>query len=108
MANELNFNSLKLALKSIEEGFATQPKTELEKGGIIQRFEYTFELCWKSIRKLLIEMGRQDVSSNFRPLFRDALEENLIDDIMVLFYCSSKNLTFTRNTKRLIYHLKLT
>jgi len=41
-------------------------------------------------------------------LFRDALEENLIDDIMVLFYCSSKNLTFTRNTKRLIYHLKLT
>ena len=74
---------------------------KIEKDGTIQRFEYTFELCWKSIRKLLLELGRQDVSSSPNPLFRDAHAEGLIKDIQIWFaYIDARNRTsYTYNQK---------
>tara|TARA_Y100000590_G_C15732923_1_gene1017659 strand:+ start:104 stop:508 length:405 start_codon:yes stop_codon:yes gene_type:complete len=75
----INFEPLEKALKSLKDGLSESIQTDLQRDGIIQRFEYTFELSWKSIRSLLIALGRNEVSSSPRPLFRDALEENLID-----------------------------
>ena len=62
--------------------------------GVIQRFEYTFELCWKSIRRALLFLGRSDVSGSPRPLFRDALEEQFIQDVEPWFgYLEARNTT---------------
>ncbi len=44
------------ALDSLKRGYIEQP-TELERDGLIQRFEYTLELCWKSSKKVLYLNG---------------------------------------------------
>ena len=78
---DIDFSSLEKAIVSLRQALERPPKNDLERDGVIQRFEYTFELCWKYIRRLLLAMGRSDVSSSPRPLFRDALEEHWILDI---------------------------
>ena len=90
----IDFSSLEDALKSFEEAMVSPPKSELERDGVIQRFEYTFELCWKSIRKLLLEQGRSEVSSSPKPLFRDAMQEHLIKDLDTWFsFIDARNRT---------------
>lgn len=92
--NKIDFSSLEDALKSFEEAISSPPKSELERDGVIQRFEYTFELCWKSIRKILLELGRSEVSSSPKPLFRDAFQEHLIDNIDIWFsFIDARNRT---------------
>lgn len=92
--SNIDFHALENALETFKEAIDSLPSSQLEKDGTIQRFEYTFELCWKSIRKLLLELGRQDVSSSPKPLFRDAHEEGLIKDINVWFrYIDARNRT---------------
>jgi hypothetical protein len=75
-----DFTPFERALRSLQAAQSQPPRNDLERDGVIQRFEYTFELCWKSIRRVLLYMGRTDVSGSPRPLFRDALEEHFIQD----------------------------
>jgi nucleotidyltransferase substrate binding protein (TIGR01987 family) len=77
---EIDFSSLEKALASLKQALEHPPKNDLERDGVIQRFEYTFELCWKFIRRSLLTMGRSEVSNSPRPLFRDAFEEHWISD----------------------------
>lgn len=92
--SKINFTALDDALKTFEDAIKSPPKSELERDGVIQRFEYTFELCWKSIRKLLLEQGRNDVSSSPKPLFRDAHQENFITELDCWFrYVEARNRT---------------
>lgn len=83
--SNIDFTALESVLKTFEEAIQKTSPTELERDGIIQRFEYTFELCWKSIRKLLLELGRESVSSSPKPIFRDAHQEGLISDLDTWF-----------------------
>lgn len=56
-------DDLKFALGSFENALASlstgikEAKRELEKDGVIQRFEFTFELMWKSLKLFLYEEG---------------------------------------------------
>ncbi len=48
---EFNLEALRLALAPLEDGLASPPKNSLERDGVIQRFEYTFDcefLCFGS------------------------------------------------------------
>lgn len=91
---KIDFKALEHALITFETAIQINPINDLERDGIIQRFEYTFELCWKSIRKLLLSEGRNEVSSSPKPLFREALVEHLINDIDVWFsYIDARNRT---------------
>ena len=105
--SNLDFSALDSALKTFEEAIQSNPTSELERDGTIQRFEYTFELCWKSIRKLLLELGRQEVSSSPKPLFRDAHQENLILEIDTWFkYIDARNRTshtYNKKTAEQVY-----
>ena len=89
-----DFTSLERALRSLQDAQVQPPRNDLERDGVIQRFEYTFELCWKSIRRTLVFLGRADVSGSPRPLFRDALEEHFMQDIEPWFaYLEARNTT---------------
>lgn len=91
---KIDFSSLQQALASLKQALEKAPDDDLERDGVIQRFEYTFELCWKMIRRVLIALGRAEVSASPRPLLRDAAEEHLIDDVEVWFeFLEARNLT---------------
>ena len=105
---KIDFKSLEDALITFEEAIASNPTSQLEKDGTIQRFEYTFELCWKSIRKLLLELGRQEVSSSPKPLFRDAHQEGLLSELDIWFkYIDARNRTshtYNKKTAEQVYN----
>lgn len=94
MSQPLDFTPLARALQSLKEAQAQPPRNELERDGVIQRFEYTFELCWRGIRKALLFLGRAEVSGSPKPLLRDALQEHFIHDIEAWFaYLEARHAT---------------
>ncbi len=59
---DLAIGTFKTALSRLEEGFrfTTDNETEenlLKKDGVIQRFEFTFELLWKTLKIVLESKG---------------------------------------------------
>jgi len=52
----LALEKLKRAFDSLKKG-VDWAETLLEKDGVIQRFEYTFELFWKTLKLILRDMG---------------------------------------------------
>lgn len=54
--------------------------SELEKEGIIQRFEYTFELAWKTLKDYLESSGIVFEEITPRTVIKQAFESNIIKD----------------------------
>lgn len=52
-------------------------QSDLEKAGVIQYFEFTYELAWKTLRRILKERGK-DLNSP-KTVIREAALEKLID-----------------------------
>jgi nucleotidyltransferase substrate binding protein (TIGR01987 family) len=50
--SEISLSRAKKALDTLKRGYKDKP-SELERDGLIQRFEYTMEICWKSSKKVL-------------------------------------------------------
>ena len=66
------------ALRQLQEGVQLKSPNALEKQGIIQRFEFTFELAWKSLKDYL---ESQKVEAAFpRDVIKQALHYHLIED----------------------------
>ena len=78
---EIDFTNFENAINTLEEALSKNKINDLERDGVIQRFEYTFELSWKLVRKILVAFGRSVVSSSPKPILRSALEEGFIDDV---------------------------
>ena len=81
----LDLSSLGKAIASLKRGLiraqADLSDEEL-RDGAIQRFEYTFELCWKMLkRQLQIEMPNTAEldGMSFRELIREGFERGYID-----------------------------
>ena len=83
---KLDFSSFEKAINTLGAALTKTPISDLERDGAIQRFEYTFELAWKMMRRCLIALGRNDVSASPKPVLRDALEEGFIGDVEKWFY----------------------
>lgn len=58
------------ALKTLEDAMLVPPASQLERDGIIQRFEYCLEISWNSAKKVLEYQGyKTDTPRNvFREL----------------------------------------
>ena len=94
---EKAINTLESALKFYEsQKNAVGPEQrDLIRDGVIQRFEYTFELSWKTIKRFLEMYGLEKVDAlNNRDLFRVGFENGLIKDPVRWFdYLSDRNQT---------------
>lgn len=75
---------VKYALKKLQNGFfrlkegIEQVKDELDKDGVIQRFEFTFELLWKTL-KIFLEYKGLEVKTP-RDSFKESFRINLLED----------------------------
>ncbi|MHB9028629.1 MAG: nucleotidyltransferase substrate binding protein [Candidatus Latescibacterota bacterium] len=57
------------------------PEKVVLRDGVIQRFEFTFELSWKMLKRFLEMYGLERVDSLIsKELFRAGFEQGLIDD----------------------------
>lgn len=73
------FENLEKAYCQLESAVKTIERlSDLEKEGLIQRFEYTFELAWKTLKDYL---ESQEVITNFpREVIKTAFLYNMIED----------------------------
>ena len=77
------FENFKKALKQYESA-AIPNLSQLETEGLIQRFEYTFELAWKCLQDLLGERGYQEIRGP-KPVIEQSFKDGLIQDGVVWF-----------------------
>lgn len=87
----VNITPLLRAFEKFER-FRLNDKTEQERAGTIQSFEYCFELSWKIMKRLLNERGR--VANSPKEVFRMAALEGFIGDPEQWFdFLAKRNLT---------------
>jgi nucleotidyltransferase substrate binding protein (TIGR01987 family) len=67
--HEQSFANFVRALNALTESVATPPTEDRDYAGIIQSFEFTYELCWKTLKLILEANGIQ------APFPRIAFEE---------------------------------
>ncbi len=75
--------AVEIAQAKISGGQASQDEIELMKAGVIQNFEFTYELCWKFMKRWIENnIGAEVVDGvTRRELFRLSGENRLIADI---------------------------
>ena len=97
---DLDFSPLEKAVNSLHRALARASAAtgdEELRDACIQRFEYTFELCWKMLRRQL-EQELPNASEvdgySYRQLFRVGAERGLVDDPEPWFdYRELRNIT---------------
>ena len=102
----LDLSSLRKAVDSLEravrvasaqiKGKVNTDEEEVIRAGVIQNFEFTYELCWKFMKRWLeMNVGGQTVDGATRKeLFRMAAESRLIKNVKTWFsYNRSRNET---------------
>jgi nucleotidyltransferase substrate binding protein (TIGR01987 family) len=75
--SKIDIAPLLMAFDQFHEGLHVA-KSDLEKAGVIHYFEFTYELAWKTLKRVLSGRGK-DLNSP-KPIFREAALEKLIED----------------------------
>ena len=72
------FQNFEKALKHLQEAVDKTNLSDLEKAGVIQIYEFTFELAWKTVKDYLVEKG---VEVKFpRDVMKEGFKYELFDD----------------------------
>lgn len=109
----LDLSSLQRAVQSLEravnvaktviKGNVDNDFDEVIRAGVIQNFEFTYELCWKFMKRWLEMNGEGPAvdGATRKELFRMAAERQLIGDVEAWFqYARARNETsHTYNTR---------
>jgi len=90
-------DSLLFAIERTERERSDDMLDDMLRDSVIQRFEYTYELCWKMLKRRL----EMDVPSpefidamSFREMIREGAERGMIGDPLAWFeYRQKRNLT---------------
>jgi nucleotidyltransferase substrate binding protein (TIGR01987 family) len=81
-----------LKARKVFERFRKDMKTDRDKAGAVQAFEFSYELSWKMMRRVLESRGLEVGSP--KDTFRKAALEKLIDDPETWFgFQKMRNLT---------------
>ncbi|MGB1092199.1 MAG: nucleotidyltransferase substrate binding protein [Oceanobacter sp.] len=99
-AMNLDLSPLTRALNSLDRAVSRslrEPEDEEVRDSVIQRFEYTYELCWKMLKRQL-EMDSASPaevdSLSFRDLIRSGAERGYIQDPSAWFvFREMRNIT---------------
>lgn len=95
-----HFKSALSLLRTALEDRPLDEYSDLEQEGIIQRFEYTFELAWKTMRDLLFYEGYDEPSP--RSVIRRAFEMGYVseDDVECWFDALEKRNLLSHTYRR--------
>ena len=74
-----NFKNALQRLKEAVEQLEQNDTNDLLRDGLIQRFEFTYELAWKATREYLKELGIVDRNSP-KTVFKEAYAQKIIID----------------------------
>lgn len=74
-----NYSKAIIELESAVELSNERPLTKLEKQGLIQCFEYTHELAWKTLKDFLEQSGVQNLYGS-KDVTREAFKLEIIQD----------------------------
>lgn len=93
----------KKAIARLNEGIEKLDKTDdLQRDGLIQRFEFTFELAWKTLKAIFEEEGLIGMNSP-KTVLREAFTANLISDEEVwLMMLNDRNSTVHIYSKEIV------
>jgi nucleotidyltransferase substrate binding protein (TIGR01987 family) len=88
------YENYKNALNRLNDGIMKFDQTnDLLRDGLIQRFEFTFELAWKALKAIFEEEGLTGLNSP-KTVFREAFSAGLIEkDELWLAMLSDRNTT---------------
>ncbi|MBE1553663.1 HI0074 family nucleotidyltransferase substrate-binding subunit [Sporosarcina limicola] len=87
--------SAKKVLDALGQLVVLEQPNDVERDASIQRFEFTFEACWKAAKQYLFDVEGIDVGSP-KGVIRSCRETNLFDDeetILALQMANDRNLT---------------
>ena len=73
------FDNYQKALSQLRKFIAQDDLNELEEQGLIQSFEYTHELAWKTLKDFLQNRGNHEIYGS-RDATREAFKLGLIED----------------------------
>ena len=91
--SKFSVEALKRAVLSLGDALLPPPANKRERDGAIQRFEYTFELSWKTLKKYF-EVNNNLQEDNVKNLFREAGKQGLIENVENWFsYQKARNST---------------
>lgn len=72
------FANFERALLFLQAGCSQKKWTQLEEAGVVQAFEFSFELAWKTLKDYLYQKG---IHSQFpRDVIKDAFQSEIIED----------------------------
>ena len=74
-----NFHRALLRLQEGLAGYDEAQDKQLARDGIIQRFEFTCELAWKTVREWLLDQGHVELNSP-KSVMRQAFADGLVSD----------------------------
>jgi len=94
MENKLDISALKKAAQAFENALAFASKVEAKptserefyelesaSASVIQHFEFSYELCWKTMKRFIeMDIGPEADILTRKDLFRLSAEKRLIDD----------------------------
>jgi nucleotidyltransferase substrate binding protein (TIGR01987 family) len=87
----LKVKNYEKALIRLEEG-VKEARNELDKDGVIQRFEFTVELLWKALKAVLLYQGIECFSP--RNCVKEAFKAKIIgDDEIILDMLEDRNIS---------------
>ena len=91
---KLKVNNFNNALDRLKEGIAKYDEADdLSRDGVIQRFEFTFELAWKTLKAVFEDEGLTGLNSP-KTVLREAFAAELIkDDELWLAMLNDRNST---------------
>ena len=85
------------AIQRLEEGnaeYLKNPENDMIRDGLIQRFEFTFELAWKTSKEYLIDRGFSNDIYFPKQVLRMAYENYMIDEEQIwLKMLESRNMS---------------
>ena len=67
------------ALERLKEALK-EPETDLAVDGVLHRFEFTFELAWKTMKDYLEYIGIMDKTGSPREVIKSAFEYGIIEN----------------------------